>query len=507
MSQKKKVAVELQHITKRFGTFVANNDVSIKVHYGEVLGLLGENGAGKSTLMNILYGMLKPDEGKILINGEEQNIRGPQDAMNLGIQMVHQHFMLAMQYTAWENVVLGNEPKKGPFLDIAQSKQAVIDAAALCGFKIDPSEVVEKMPIATRQKLEIVRALYRKCDVLILDEPTAVLSVQESEELLNIIRKLRDEGKAIIIITHKLREAMEICDNVTVLRQGNMVETASIKDMDTAKLATAMVGRPVLFELPDRKEMPAEESLVMENVSTGTAKSNLKDVNITINKGEIYGIAGVEGNGQRDLVRALAGLAKLSNGKITLNGNVISGQNAEKLVSKVAHISEDRHAQGYINSFSVLENVMLGRQKEKTFRKGLLVDKKALKDKAEEIVRDFKVRVPSIYVAAGSLSGGNQQKLLVGREFTKPGIELVIAEHPSRGLDIASSEYVQRCLVDMRNQGKCVILITADLDELLSVSDRIGVMYEGRIVAEGNSEDFPPRKLGMYMTTGKGDEE
>ncbi|MEL7610110.1 MAG: ABC transporter ATP-binding protein [Bacillota bacterium] len=499
----KPIAVELKNITKRFGSFCANDDISLTVRAGEVHGLLGENGAGKSTLMNVLYGMLKPDHGEIIVKGEPRIIRGPHDAMSLGIQMVHQHFMLAHPYKAWENVVLGEEPTIAKlFIDVKKSNKEVLRAAALCDFNIDPFETVEKMPVAMRQKLEIVRALYHKCDVLILDEPTAVLSVQESDELLDVMRKLRAEGTAIILITHKLREAMQICDNITVLRHGQVVETRPVSEVTPESLATAMVGRPVLFELPGRAPVTPDIALSVEDVSTGCTKRDLKNISFQIHKGEIFGVAGVEGNGQNALVESLVGLQKLSGGKITLNGTPFCQLSADKRVKRIAHIAEDRHAQGYLSNFSVLENVMLGRQKEGKFRKGLLVNKKALIEQANEIVKDFDVRTTSIYEAAGSLSGGNQQKLLVGREFTKPEAELVIAEHPSRGLDIASSEYVQRCLVEMRNKGCCVLLITADLDELLSLSDRIGVMYEGKMVAVGNAEEFPPRVLGLYMTGG-----
>ncbi|MEG1882547.1 MAG: ATP-binding cassette domain-containing protein, partial [Clostridia bacterium] len=318
-----------------------------------------------------------------------------------------------------------------------------------------------------------------------------------------VMDQLRAEGKAIILITHKLREAMKICDTITVLRRGCVVETQSVQEVTPASLAISMVGRPVLFELPERTLMQNEVSLDFQNVTTGTTKKDIRDMSFTIHKGEIFGIAGVEGNGQAALVESILGLKKVVQGEIVLNGRKITRVPTKKRTGKIAHIAEDRHAQGYIGSFSIKENVYLGRQDEPAFRKGNLVNSQALEKAAREIIDRFDVRVASIMQPAGDLSGGNQQKLVIGREFTKPDIEIVIAEHPSRGLDIASSEYTQQCLIRMRNQGKSVLLITADLDELLSVSDRIGVLYEGKMVATGVPDDFPARKLGLYMTGGQ----
>lgn len=504
LGARKDIAVELCDITKKFGSFVANDHVSMDVHYGEVHGLLGENGAGKSTLMNTLFGLLSPDGGEIRINGEPRDIRGPHDAMKLGIQMVHQHFMLALPYKSWENVILGEEPlKKRFFIDKEKSFQEMEQAAELCGFKIDPNQTVSDMPIPARQKLEIIRALYHRCNVIILDEPTAVLSANEADELLKLIRKLRNEGKAIILITHKLREAMEICDRVTVLRHGKLVMTEPIENVKPETLATAMVGRPVLFELPEKKPVETEKIVVKyEDVTTGKKKTNLHHASFSIHAGEILGIAGIEGNGQRDLVTSFLGLQKLENGRIEICGKDISHMTPAQCCRMIAHVAEDRHAQGYISSFSVVENVMLGRQNEPALCRKLWVNKKAAEKVTQEIVDTFDVRVTSIYDEAGALSGGNQQKLVVGREFTKPDISVVIAEQPSRGLDIASTEYVHQCLIQMRNKGKAVLLITADLDELMSLSDQIAILYNGEFVAFGKPESFTPMQLGLYMTGG-----
>ena len=504
-NDKTNAAVELRSITKTFGSFVANSHIDFDVRYGEVHGLLGENGAGKSTLMNVLFGLLAPDAGEILVDGEPRDIRGPHDAMTLGIQMVHQHFMLALPYKGWENVILGEEPEKYKFfIDKQKSYQEMEKAAALCGFKIDPNQTVLDMSIPARQKLEIVRALFHKCNVIILDEPTAVLSENESDELLALIKKLRDDGKAIIIITHKLREAMEICDRITVLRHGEVVLEERTENVTKESLATAMVGHPVLFELPERVTVQEPQPIVQfEKVSTGTGKSNLHDVALEISGGEIFGIAGVEGNGQRDLVNALLGLQKVKHGSIRLHGQDLASLGARGCTRLIAHVAEDRHMQGYINDFSIVENVMLGRQDEGTLQKKGWVDKQATRAMTREIVEKFDVRIASIDEPAGSLSGGNQQKLLIGREFTKPDIELIIAEQPSRGLDIASTEYVHQCLIEMRNKGKAVILITADLDELMSLSDQVGVIYDGEFVAFGKPDDFTPTQLGLYMTGGK----
>ena len=497
------IAVELRGITKTFGNFIANDNIDFDVRYGEVHGLLGENGAGKSTLMNVLYGLLRPDSGQIIVNGAPRVIRGAHDAMNLGIQMVHQHFMLALPNKSWENVVLGAEPIKNKlFIDRKKSFAEMRRAATLCGFEIDPSETVGNMPVASRQKLEIVRALYHKCNVIILDEPTAVLSVNEADELINLIQKLKEDGKAIILITHKLRETMKACDRVTVLRHGKVVITENIANVTTQSLATAMVGRPVLFELPERLPVLESETVKFINVTTGKSKANLHDATFAVNSGEIFGIAGVEGNGQRDLVASLLGLCKLTSGKIEITGKEISKMTPAQCNKCTAHIAEDRHSQGYIESFSIVENVLLGRQDEPSFRRNIWTKQNAIIEQTKEIIQKFDVRINSIFEPAGSLSGGNQQKLLVGREFTKPGVSLIIAEHPSRGLDIASTEYVHQCLIDMRNKGKSIILITADLDELFSLSDRIGILFNGRFVAFGRPDEFTPEVLGMFMTGG-----
>lgn len=504
-----KYAVELRNVSKTFGNFKANDCINLAVRPGEVHGLLGENGAGKSTLMNILYGLLQPDAGgEIFVNGEKVHIKGPKQAMDLGIQMVHQHFMLAKPYKGWENVILGTEPTKNKiFIDIKKAKEEVARAAETCGFHIDSDMLVEDMPIAARQKLEIVRALYRKCDILILDEPSAVLSAQESEELMGIIKRLKAEGKAIILITHKLREAMEVCDEVTVLRKGQVVANEKIENCSVTSLAVAMVGRPVLFELPERNESLDEVSLSFKNVTTGEKKSDLKDVCFDVKKGEVLGIAGVEGNGQKKMVDAILGLAKVHSGSIELLGKTISNTHTMDQVSKIAHIAEDRHTQGYLNEFNIMENILVGRENEARFRKsGFMLNKKFLNDYCEEIVKDYDVRIPSLRTKGGNLSGGNQQKLVVGREFSRENIDFVIAEQPSRGLDISASEYVRSRIIDIRNAGKGCILITADLDELISVSDRVAVLYEGKVVAIGPASEFDEIKLGMYMTGGKLDE-
>lgn len=498
-------AVEMRHITKKFGNFTANDDISFCVRAGEIHGLLGENGAGKSTLMNILYGLLQPDSGQIVINGVPRKLRGPHDAMELGIQMVHQHFMLALPYKAWENVVLGNEPRKnGIFIDKKAAFQKMIQAAERCGFKLNPNDTVRDMPIAMRQKLEIVRALYHKCDIIILDEPTAVLSENEADELLALLKRLREDGKTVILITHKLREAMNVCDRITVLRHGKLIETRKIVDTTAEGLATSMIGRPVLFDLPERAAVQGTPMLELENVSTGSSKEDIQEATLTINSGEILGIAGVEGNGQRAFVDMLLGLKSITKGKLMLNGKSMDGLKTGTRLEYIAHISEDRHAQGMISQFSAVENMLLGREKEKTFHKaGIIIDQKELQRVSSEAVKKFDVRLASLKVPAGSLSGGNQQKLLIAREFTKPGIRLVIAEHPSRGLDIASTEFVQKSLIRMRNQGISVILITADLDELLSVSDRLAVLYNGRFIAMTRPGECTPQELGLYMTGGK----
>ena len=509
-SEKADTAIELKGISKYFGAFKANDRIDFDVRFGEVHGLLGENGAGKTTLMNVLSGLLRPDEGQICVRGKEVNIKASNDAKKLGIQMVHQHFMLAMPYTALDNIILGCEPKTAcAFIDKKKAREEIEVHCRECGFTFDLDEKVENLPVASRQKIEIVKALYNKCDILILDEPTAVLSVQESEELMEVVQNLKKAGKAIILITHKLNEALSVCDRISVLRHGKLVETIDVDDEVTKEsLATAMVGHPVLFELPDRKAFNEwNDYLVMQDVTTGESKSDLHHVNLSVREGEIVGIAGVEGNGQKKLVEVILGLCRIKCGNVLIGDQNIDKLETEQLLPLVSHIAEDRHHEGYVNEFSLEENALLGRQREKSFlRKSRLFDQKKIRAYAEELIEQFDVRTAGIRARGNSLSGGNQQKLVVGREFSKTTAKLIIAEQPGRGLDIASMGYVQKELLKMRNTGKSVLLITADLQELLSVSDRIGVLYEGNLVAFASRESFDERLLGLYMTGGKPDE-
>jgi len=509
MDNNAQLAVQLRGITKRFGSFTANDNIDIDIHFGEVHGLLGENGAGKTTLMNILFGLLHPDEGTITVKGKKVMLKNPESAKKAGIQMVHQHFMLAMPFSAIDNIILGHEPTEHKlFIDRKSASEEVKKYCDICGFQFDCNQKVEDLPIASRQKVEIIRALYNKCDILILDEPTAVLSVQESDELLDVIRRLKEQGKAIILITHKLNEALQVCDEISVLRHGKLIETRKADEFTKETLAMAMVGRRVLFDMPERVNLAAMEPLLEFNdVSTGNRKNDLKNINLELKQGEIFGIAGVEGNGQKSLVETILGLCEITNGSLKFAEKDIKMYTKRQIINLTSHIVEDRHNEGYLNDFTVTENMLLGRQREEQFAGGhTSINDKAVERYSNDIIEQYDVRVSSLKTLGKSLSGGNQQKLVIGREFTKPEAKLIIAEQPSRGLDIASTEYVQKCLIKMRNLGKSILLISADLDELMSLSDRIAVLYEGRVAAIGKTSDFNDKQLGMYMTGGGTDE-
>ncbi|MEV4168489.1 ABC transporter ATP-binding protein [Nonomuraea sp. NPDC049709] len=517
-----KPAVELEGITKRFPGVVANHDIRITVQPGTVHAIVGENGAGKSTLMKILYGMQKPDEGTIRINGTEVSFRTPSDAIAVGIGMVHQHFMLADNFTVLENIVLGAEPTTAGVLDMAAARRRITDLAATHGLRVDPDKLVEDLGVGDRQRVEILKVLYRGARILILDEPTAVLVPQEVEELFQNLRELKAEGLTVIFISHKLDEVLDIADAITVIRRGTTVASVEPSQVTARRLAELMVGSEL--PTPETRESTVTDTVALQvshltmeadghhpapkgtPVGTYVAKLRedgkrllLDDVSFEIHKGEILGIAGVEGNGQSELIEAIMGI-RPAHGGIELDGRDISAWSTlKRRESGIGYIPEDRHRQGLLLEASLWENRVLGHQTRKPARNGIWVDRRASRADTERIVKDYDVRTPGVETLALALSGGNQQKLIVGREMSgEPAF--LIAAHPTRGVDVGAQAAIWDHLRNARAAGLAVLLISADLDELIGLSDSIQVIYRGRLVAALDPSDITPERLGGYMT-------
>ena len=496
--------IELKGITKRFGPLVANRDVNLTVKGGEVLGLLGENGAGKSTLMNVLCGLYAPDEGQIIIDGRPVRFSGPGAAIAAGIGMVHQHFMLVPVFTVAENVVLGVEPTgRFDWLDLATARSHVREIGAKYGLNVDPDAVIENLPVGVQQRVEIIKVLFRRADLVILDEPTAVLTPQEVEEFFGIVRSLRDAGKAIIFITHKLGEITRIADRICVLRAGEIVGGADPRTASLQDLAEMMVGRPVSFDV-DKPPLAAGNSIleVQDLIVLREDDSVAVDrVSLTVRSGEIVGLAGVQGNGQTELIEALTGLRPPAAGAITYEGRDITQATVRaRHKMGIAHIPEDRQRSGMIGAFTVAENMVLDTYYDDRFSRGPQILWPKVHEQAAVFAADFDVRTPSVYTRAGHLSGGNQQKLVVARELSRE-TKLVIAAQPTRGLDVGSVEYIHKRLVEARQEGDGVLIMSSELDEILAVSDRILVMFKGRIVAEFDETAgrFDKAAVGLAM--------
>ena len=494
--------LEMAHVTKRFGPVVANEDVSLSVERGEVHALLGENGAGKSTLMNILYGMYAQSEGVITYNGKPVHIRDPKQAIELGIGMVHQHFMLIPALTAIENVVLGYGGN-GAVLDLKAAAKRFTEMAERYQMNIDPFCKVEQLSVGLQQRLEILKALYRNVELLILDEPTAVLTPQEVEGLFQMIRRLTAEGKTVIFISHKLNEIMTICDRCTVLRLGR-VAAAGIpiaQIVDKQQLATLMVGQNV--ELSVQKAEPVQGKPVLQ-VSGLTCLSArklpaVKNVNFEVRAGEILSVCGVDGNGQSELVRAVCGLLKPTEGSIRLDGAEVAGHPAKEVLRHgVAHIPEDRHKMGMVARMNIRENLSLMSYGQPPFSRHGVMRWRWIDDYAAALCKQFNVKTPSVSELAGNLSGGNQQKVVVGRELDRKP-RLLVAVHPSRGLDIGATKYIQSRIVEARDQGAAVLLVSTELDEILEISDRIMVLYEGEVMGIVAQQDATRNGLGLMM--------
>ncbi|SCG83002.1 simple sugar transport system ATP-binding protein [Proteiniborus sp. DW1] len=502
--------VEMKNITKIFPGVVANDNVNFTLKKGETHVLLGENGAGKTTLMNILYGLYMPTSGEIYIHGEKTVISNPNIAIEKGIGMVHQHFMLVPPFTIAENIVLGREPSKinGLNLDMKKAINDVIEISDKYGLAVDPNAKIQDISVGMQQRVEILKALYRGADILILDEPTAVLTPQEIDELGVILDNLKKQGKSIILITHKLKEVMSMSDRVTVIRRGKVTNTLNTADTNTDELAELMVGRKV--NLVVEKEEQKKGSVILE-VKDLEALDNrelpaLKKVSFEVHAGEILAIAGVDGNGQTELVEVLTSLRKVKSGTIRLNGKDITKASTKEIIENgVGHIPEDRHKRGLVLNHSLAENFILGNHREKPFSINGIMDYKKIHEHALELIEEFDVRTPNELVAAKSLSGGNQQKVIIAREIYRDPV-LLIASQPTRGLDVGAIEFVHRRIVEQRNSGKAVLLVSLELDEVMALADRIAVIYDGKIVGILDSKDATERKLGIMMAGGKIDD-
>lgn len=492
--------LELRGITKRFGTLIANDHIDLIVEPGEIHSLLGENGAGKSTLMNVLYGLYQADEGEILLDDEVQHFAGPGDAMNAGIGMVHQHFMLIPVFTVAENVMLGHEPTKfGGRLDLDAARAKVREISARFGFDLDPDALIEDLPVGVQQRVEIIKALSRDAKVLVFDEPTAVLTPQETDELMAIMRQLKDEGTAIVFITHKLREVREVADKITVIRLGKVVGQAAPTATNT-ELASMMVGRAVELTIHKADAKPGDAALVVKDLSVIDARSQyvVSHVDLEVRRGEILAIAGVQGNGQTELTEAIMGLQPRVEGSITLDGQELVGHTTRRVLDAgVGFIPEDRTEDGLIAEFTIAENLMLDRSNGEPFVKAGTLQLEDLAAFAEEKVVEFDIRAQGIDTHAGRLSGGNQQKVVLARELSRD-LRLFVAAQPTRGLDVGSIEFVHTRIVAARDAGTPVIVVSTELDEVVALADRIAVMFRGGIVGIVPG-DTPRDVLGLMM--------
>jgi len=497
------IALEMKDITKRFPLVVANDKVSFTVYQGEIHALVGENGAGKSTLMSILYGLYQADSGQIFINGKKVNIANPNVAINLKIGMVHQHFMLVPPLTVAENIILGLEPKKNNiFIDMKKAIKRVEELSESMGFKIDPHAKIENISVGIQQRVEIIKVLYRGAEILIMDEPTAVLTPQEVEELFGILKSLKKQGKTIIFITHKLNEVKDLSDRVTVMRRGKVVGVKNTKDTNQEEIASMMVGRKVIFEIEKKPLNLGKTALKIEKLEALSNKGlpAVKNISFEIKEGEILGFAGVEGNGQTELVEVISGLRLATGGKIKLYDKDITNYSPRDIrEQKIAHIPEDRRQRGFISNYSVAENLILGSNHRPPFNEGLTLNFSAINNHADKLIKDFDIRPSDRDNLLKSLSGGNQQKVIVARElYGEP--KLLIAAQPTRGLDVGSTEFVHQQILNERDKGKAILLVSADLEEILSLSDRIAVIYEGEIVAILDPKKTNEKELGLLMT-------
>ncbi|MFV1991294.1 MAG: ABC transporter ATP-binding protein [Acidimicrobiales bacterium] len=497
------IAIELAGITKRFPGVIANDDINLTVEAGEIHAICGENGAGKSTLMKILYGMQKPDEGTMYVNGEEIDFSSPTDAIEAGIGMVHQHFMLADQISVLENVILGTEPTKwGGRIDFASARKHLDEVSEAFGLDVDPSDLIEDLEVGERQRVEIIKVLFRGAEIIILDEPTAVLVPQEVEELFRSLRELKASGVTILFIDHKLQEVLEISDTITIIRRGKTVATVKSGDVTAGDLAELMVGSELPTPDTTASTVTDEIALQVENLTLLDQfdRPSVDDVSFSIRRGEVLGIAGIEGNGQTELVDAIMGTEPIHRGKVSLLGTDITTASVRKRrESGIGYIPQDRHREGLLLPAPLWENAALGHQTQAPYSKGIWINRVGARAQTEKIRADFDVRTPSVETSAQTLSGGNQQKLIVGREMTADP-KLLVAAHPTRGVDVGAQAAIWGDIRDARAAGLATLLISADLDELIGLSDTIVVMFHGKLVATLDPGEVTPRLLGSYMT-------
>jgi ABC-type uncharacterized transport system ATPase subunit len=494
--------LELEGITKRFPGVLANDNINFSLEEGEIHGLLGENGAGKTTLMNILYGLYHPDEGQIRIRGKSIEIKSTRDAIQAGIGMVHQHFMLIPVFTVTENVMLGDEPTKfGGILDREATSERIRDISSTYGLELDPDVQVSTLPVGVQQRVEIIKLLYREANILIFDEPTSVLTPQEADQLFRIMHSLAESGKSIVFITHKLREVLDIADRITVIRQGQVIGTTTPHETDMSMLASMMVGREVVLEVEKSKAKPTELTLRVENLKVLDDRNSLavNGVSFDVLAGEILGIAGVQGNGQTQLVEALTGLRHPVDGHIELLGTDITRATPRQITELgTAHIPEDRQRDGLVLTYPVTDNMVLNTYYIAPFTERAVLQEGVIRSNAETLIDAFDIRTPSALVDVSTLSGGNQQKVIVARELSRP-IKLLVAAQPTRGLDVGSIEYIHNRLIEKRDEGVAVLLVSTELDEIMQLSDRIAVMYRGRIVDILTIEEASKENIGLLM--------
>ena len=496
------IVLEAKDIRKQFPGVLANDKVNLILRRGEILALLGENGAGKSTLMNILYGLYRPDGGEIWIKGEQVSLQSPGDAISRGVGMVHQHFQLVPVMTVAENVILGAEVTRAAgYIDKRESNRRVRELSEQYGLEIDPTAEVDDLPVGLQQRVEIIKALYRHADILILDEPTAVLTPQEANELFRIMRELTDRGVSIIFITHKLKEVLAVADRIVVLRGGRVAGTADPKTSTEASLAELMVGRKVILQVEKDDAHPAAPVLTIDDMQVRDDRKHLavKGLSLEVRAGEILGVAGVQGNGQREFVEALTGLRTMEGGHVTIAGEDATGMLPRAITElDVAHIPEDREKHGVVGSYTIADNMVLNRYYRAPYSRRAVLDRKEIAENGTRLVKQFDVRTPSIYTHVGNLSGGNKQKVIVAREFSRP-VKLLIANQPTRGIDVGSIEFIHKQIVAQRDAGVAVLLVSAELDEILSLSDRVAVMFDGRIVKTLPIEEATRERIGLLM--------
>ncbi|MEW9672641.1 ABC transporter ATP-binding protein [Ammoniphilus sp. 3BR4] len=501
--------VEMRGITKRFPGIVANDNISFSVKKGEIHALLGENGAGKSTLMNILFGLYEQDEGDILIRGEKVRIQNPNDANRLGIGMVHQHFMLVEPFTVTENIILGSEPKRGTAIDRKTAKAKVTELSERYGLSVNADATISEISVGMQQRVEILKTLYRGAEILIFDEPTAVLTPQEIEELMVIMKNLVREGKSIILITHKLKEIMAVSDTVTVIRRGKVIGSVATAETNPNKLAAMMVGKEVSFKVDKKEAAPGHVVLKVEDVKAENEKGIhvLNGINLEVRTGEIVGIAGVDGNGQSELIEAITGLRKVKSGRISLKDQDLTNKAPRAVIEAgVSHIPEDRQKRGLVLDFSIGENMVLETYYKEPYSKGGFIDYQEVYKYSRRLIEEYDVRTPSEHTPARALSGGNQQKAIIAREVDKDP-DFLIAAQPTRGVDVGAIEFIHKRIIEQRDAGKAILLVSFELEEVMQLSDRIAVIYEGEIIAIVDPKQTTEQELGFLMAGGRKDKQ